>query len=190
MRWSALFLLLFTRLVIAQSIDESIADLILPPAPSAMRVIPAFGVTGLEPARRLSQSSFDRGFAGALLADFGMQSIALESGILTLHSSVPMDSVGVNRYVQTWGFPVFGKYNFAGRPTNTFFVKAGGMPYWSNFSPDILDIMGVFGMGGTARIGGRYSLVVDVSYNRMLTAGSSLSNYHGFTMLAGLQIED
>ena len=156
----------------------------------AERYIPVFGVANFTSSLHQSPFYWGQGFATGILIDFGVDHFALETGGLAIGAPIYKPLSGHLNHVELLGLPVLAKYNFSGVPTESIFVKGGAMPYWPSGTHDIVNIMGILGTGFSYPIGGRFSVLVEGDYLRMLTAGKDYINYHGFSLMTGLIISD
>jgi hypothetical protein len=155
---------------------------------SSVRIAPVFGTSSFATSSTLETDNFGDSYSAGIFADFGKGTWAFETGILTLQADADTGDNTVAANIDTWGIPLLAKWNMTGRPHETFFVKAGAMPFVANGAGDSndLNVMAVGGIGGAIKLGRSSALLLDASYNRLFTDNGDLTDYQGIALLAGL----
>lgn len=156
---------------------------------SPIRLIPVLGASSFATDTKVRTDNFDQGFSAGVFADLGDSYWNFETGLETLKSKASSAGNSAAVTVDTWGIPVLAKYNFSGRPHETVFVKAGGMPFVAN-GDNIreFNVMGVGGIGGALPLGRNSSIMIDATYNRLFSNSGDLTNYQGIALLGGLSL--
>jgi hypothetical protein len=161
------------------------------PAPrteaAPFRLTPVLGSSSFTTSDRVNADGFSN-LSGGVFADFGAHTWTFETGVLSLQSNATSNNNGnASVNVATWGVPLLARVNFSGKPHETIFLKAGGMPFKATgTSNDDIQVLGVAGIGGNIPLGQNSSLLLDASYNRRLSDNGDLNRYQGVALLAGL----
>lgn len=151
------------------------------------RIIPVAGASSFTTADEVNTDNFGDGFSAGLLADFGSGFWTFETGILALQSSGTDTGEGSAAIdIDTWGIPLMAKVNFSGKPHETVFLKAGALPFTATGDREEFDVMGAVGVGGHIPLGRNSSLLLDATYNRILSDDAALGDFQGVSLLAGL----
>lgn len=154
---------------------------------SSVRVAPVFGTSSFTVDNKVSTDNFGDSYSAGVLADFGKGTWAFETGLLTLQANADSNNGNVAGSIDTWGIPLLAKWNMTGRPHETFFVKAGAMPFVANGAGNNdFNLMAVGGIGGAIPLGRSSAVILDASYNRLFTDNGDLTDYQGIALLAGL----
>lgn len=154
---------------------------------SSVRIAPVFGTSSFTVDNEVSTDNFGDSYSAGILADFGKGTWAFETGILTLQANADSTDGNVAGSIDTWGIPLLAKWNMSGRPHETFFVKAGGMPFVATGPGDKdFNLMAVGGIGGAIPLGRSSAVILDATYNRLFTDNGDLTDYQGLALLAGL----
>jgi hypothetical protein len=153
-----------------------------------LRLIPVAGAASFSNQGSLNLGNFDRGFAAGIYGDYGDGPWNFESGLISLNSRSDDQGEGARTFtVNSWGIPILAKYHF-GNPHQSFFVKAGGMPFSATGSANEMNVMGVAGVGGHIPLGLNSSLVIEGTYNRLFNNNGGLTNYQGVALLGGIAL--
>lgn len=175
------------------------------PAPqSSLALAPVVGVNFTQLTN--TQYKSDMGMSGGLLANLGGGSFQLEMGLVynSFHQSAKYEATILDveyRLRQEYlSLPLMGKFNLAGQPVRTVFVKGGVMPSFMVGHREEVEYRGLFsakerlqdnpamektvlfavgGAGGVIALGKRTALAVEAVYLTSLKRISTTSGYNG-----------
>ena len=173
-----------------QALAQGQSEMTLPSSSTTfvapLRVIPVIGASSFTTSNKVDIGRFDQGFTAGAYADWGVGSLNLEVGVLSLNSRELNNGAGSRTFtVDNWGIPILAKYHF-GNPHHSIFVKAGAMPFTSSGGANEFNVMGVAGVGAHIPLGTSTSILLEGSYDRLLTSSGSLGDYQGVSLLGGL----
>ncbi len=151
-----------------------------------VRLIPVAGASSFSTDNTVNTNRIDETFSIGILADFGESDWTFETGLITVQSTANrnIDPNSIN--VDTWGIPLLAKLNLSGKPNETVFFKIGGMPFIAAGDAEDFDLMGVIGLGAAIPLNKKTALVLDATYNSLITTGGELTDYDGVALLAGV----
>lgn len=175
--------------VIAAPSGESHAQMPSTAEAAPFRLIPVAGASSFQASNRATLNNFNEGYTAGILADFGPGALSFETGGLILSTETLGTRATESVRLNNWGIPLLAKFNFSGKPHETIFLKAGGMPMFTTGAIDEFNVMGVAGVGGAIKMSQNSSFVIDATYNRLLTQSNNISDYQGVTFLGGLQFD-
>lgn len=155
---------------------------------SIFRITPVIGASSFRTDEKVDLNNLDEGVSLGLLADFGRKDVVFETGILTLQSNVDRSDDNASIDIDTWGIPLLAKWNMSGKPHETVFLKAGAMPFTSTGETDDVDVLAVGGIGAHIPLGKNSSILLDATYNTLVSTEGELTDYEGIAFLAGLSL--
>lgn len=162
------------------------------PAPwhDMIHILPIAGASSYERKEGTDLKNLDEGYTAGALVNLGKGYVTLETGLTFTSTDVNIPDTDRKETVDFWALPLVAKVNFTGNPRQTVFVKAGFIPITADTSTssffDDIDLMGQIGLGGAIPVAPYVSLVLDASYNQLMSRESIKTDYSGYSLMAGV----
>lgn len=157
-----------------------------------VRVMPFAGAASYRPDEGADFDDLDEGFTTGLLLNIGQGFWSFETGLNYTTTNLETEPGAARTSVDYWGIPLVARMNFSGKPQETVFIKGGVVPLTIDTPTtdyfDDFDLIGQLGVGGEMPLSEQVSLVVDATYNQLLTREGLPTDYSGYHIMAGLSI--